>query len=83
MKTLMMLVLMCASVFAYSESSASEQGDRPIKRTLKTINAAKTSATTHSKSQNLRKLRNQKGHNYYKYANRRSYLKNMGKAMNG
>jgi hypothetical protein len=78
MKKLMMLVLICASVFTYTQSYATVPGSKNA-RSTKTQTAAKS----HSKVHNTKSNKRLHGNNYYKYANTRSYLKYMGKAING
>jgi hypothetical protein len=82
MKQLLMLVLICASIFTYSQSYASGNAILPGSKSSKSTKA-QTASKTHSQVRNVKKNRRQHGYNYYNYANRHAYLKYMGKAMNG
>ena len=81
MKKLMVLVLI-ASIFTYNQSYASGNVIFPGNKSSKSV---KTHAATkaQSKVRNVRKNNRQRGHNYYRYANTHSYLRYMGKAING
>lgn len=81
MKKLMMLVLICASIFTSNRSYASAN-DLPSNKSSK---SAKTHTVSKSqvKVQKGRRNKRQHGYNYYKYANSHSYLRYMGKAING
>ena len=81
MKKLMMLVLICASIFSYSQSYASGSAHPPRAKSTKSAKAH-TAAKTNTKVHGGRRKRLQ-GHNYYRYANTHSYLRYMGKAING
>ena len=80
MKKLMMLVLICASIFTYNQSYAT--GNHPGNKSSK---STKTQTVTKSQSKvhSVKKSKRLHGHNYYRYANTHSYLKYMGKAING
>ncbi len=82
MKKLMMLVLICASIFTYSQSYASGDVVFPDKKSSKSVKA-QTTKKTYGKVRNVKKSNRQRGFNYYKYANSRGYLKAMGRAING
>ena len=82
MKKLMMLVLICASIFAYNQSYASGTSPLPSNKSSKSAKAH-TATKTNSKARSAKRNKNLRGHNYYKYANTHSYLRYMGKAING
>lgn len=82
MKKLMMLVLISASIFTYSQSYASGGSTPPSSKSSKSTRAH-VATKTQSKVHNVRKNRRLQGDNYYKFANNRTYLKHMGKAING
>lgn len=82
MKKLMMLVLICMSIFTYSQSYANGNDIFKSNRSSRSVKT-QASARTHSKAANIRKNKRQRGNNYYKYANSHAYLKYMGKAING
>ena len=77
-----MLVLICASIFTYNQSYASGNSNFPGNKSSKSVKT-QTATKSHSKVHSVRKNKRQHGYNYYKYANSRSYLKYMGKAING
>lgn len=76
-----MLVLICASIFAYNQSYASGTVVFPDNKSSKSVKTH-TATKSHSKV-HVRKNKGQRGYNYYKYANNRTYLRFMGKAISG
>ena len=79
MKKLMMLVLICASIFAHNQSYASANVMLPGNKSSKSVKAH----TTSKAQSRVKKNRRLRGYNYYKYANTQAYLRSMGKAING
>jgi hypothetical protein len=82
MKKLMMLVLICASIFTYNQSYASVIRDLPSNKSAKSVKS-QSATKSHSNAHSGRRNKRMHGHNYYRYANSHSYLKYMGKAING
>ncbi len=82
MKKLMMLVLICASIFTYNQSYASAFANFKGNKSSKSVKAH-TATKAPSKVRNVRKNNRQRGYNYYRYANTHGYLRYMGKAING
>ena len=78
----MMLVLICASVFAYNQSNAAVNAALPGSKSAKSTKT-QTATRSHNKAHHVRRNNRQRGHNYYRYANTHAYLKYMGKAING
>ena len=79
MKTLLILVLICASIFTYNQSYASGNSFHPGSKSSKSV---KTHAMSKANGR-VKKNRRLRGYNYYKYANNQAYLRSMGKAING
>ena len=79
MKKLMMLILIWASAFAYNQSYASGNVFVPGNKSSKSVKT-QTRFKAHGRVKKNRQLR---GYNYYKYANNKAYLRSMGKAING
>ena len=82
MKKLMILVLICASVFTYNQSYAFGNSTLPSNKSSKSTKT-QTASKTHSKVHSAKKNKRQHGYNYYRYANNHAYLRYMGKAING
>lgn len=82
MKKLMMLVLICASVASYHPSYAAANSTLPGEKSTKSVKS-QSATKTQSKSRSVKRNKRHRGYNYYKYANTHSYLKYMGKAING
>lgn len=82
MKKLMMLVLICASVATFNQSYASVNTTVPREKSTRSVKS-QSAAKSQSKSRSVKRNKRQHGYNYYRYANTHSYLKYMGKAING
>jgi hypothetical protein len=85
MKTLLVFAFACASLCAHGETS-SLSADRPPHRIFnwsRGWNTKKVKVQGHDRAQITKKVRNLKGYDYYGHANRPSYFRMMGKAING
>ncbi|MEJ1242293.1 hypothetical protein WBG78_29360 [Chryseolinea sp. T2] len=82
MKKLVMLVLICASIFTYNHSYASGDSPLPSNKSAKSTKTH-TATKTNSKVRNVKRNKSHRGYNYYRYANSHAYLRSMGKAING
>lgn len=89
MKKFLLPVLLCAFMFAQSEVAASSVA-KPPHKSSKTFRSTKAKTKTkkvrihgYDRARAVRKVKYQQGFDYYSYANRKSYLRMMGKAING
>ncbi|MEJ1242070.1 hypothetical protein WBG78_28240 [Chryseolinea sp. T2] len=84
MKKYILIAIMCVFITSYGEASPSRDA-KPPHRTART-NKYKTKRTKvygYDRARTVKKVRYLKGYDYYRYANRPSYLRMMGKAING
>jgi len=85
MKKYVLFVMMCACISVYGEASP-KVVPNPPHRTMKTSKAWKTKRVKihgYDRARTVKRVRYMQGFDYYHYANRTSYLKMMGKAING
>lgn len=85
MKKYILLAIMCACMATYGVASPSRDA-KPPQRTSKASKQWKTKRMKvrgYDRARTVKKVRYLKGFDYYRYANRPSYLKMMGKAING
>ena len=85
MNKFILIAIMCAFIATYGEAAPSRDADPP-KRTAKAGKQWKTKKKKvygYDRARTVKKVRYMKGFDYYRYANRPSYLRMMGKAING
>ena len=84
MKKIILLTLLCACVCAYGVAATTNVARPPHKlfRSSKTVKVKKVKVHGYDRAKSAHKVR-RVGYDYYKYANRPSYLRMMGKAING
>jgi len=85
MKLLIVITLVCASMFAYGETATPDVANPPRKffKSMKAPKVKKVRIYGYDRARSVRKVHYRKGFDYYTYANRPSYLRMMGRAMNG
>jgi hypothetical protein len=85
MKVLIVFALVCATLCAYGETTSPGVARPPHKiyRSTKSAKTKKVKIHGYDRAWTIKKVRYRKGFNYYSYANRPSYLRMMGKAING
>jgi hypothetical protein len=85
MKKFLLVTLMCACMHAYGTAPTPNNARSPHKL-FKFFKAGKTKKVKvygYDRARSVRRVRSIRGADYYSYANRRSYLKMMGRAING
>jgi len=85
MKILIALTFLCATLCAYGETATQNAAWPPHKifKSTKTIKVKKVKVRGYDRAWTIKKVRYRKGFDYYRHANRPSYLRMMGKAING
>lgn len=85
MNKFILIAMMCAFIATYGEAAPSRDAEPPG-RTAKAGKHYKTKKQKvygYDRARTVKKVRYLKGFDYYRYANRPSYLRMMGKAING
>lgn len=85
MKKYILIAIMYAFMTTYGVAAPSHDA-KPPHRTSKTSKQWKTKRMKvrgYDRARTVKKVRYMKGFDYYRYANRPSYLRMMGKAING
>ena len=86
MKKYILIAIMCAFMATYGEAAPSRDA-KPPQKTSKSKKHVKSKRKTvvygYDRARTVKKVRYKKGYDYYRYANRPSYLRMMGKAING
>jgi hypothetical protein len=85
MKTLFVIVLVCASMCTYGGINTHDAAAPPHKffRSMKAGKYKKIKIYGYDRARTVKRIQYRRGYDYYKYANRPSYLRMMGKAING
>jgi len=85
MKTLFVIVLMCASVCTYGGITPPNAANPPHKffKSMKGQKYKRIKIYGYDRARSVKRIQYRRGYDYYKYANRPSYLRMMGKAING
>jgi hypothetical protein len=85
MKKFLIMAIMCACISAYGAPSTTS-GSKPPHRTNKTGKIWKTKKVRvhgYDRARTVKRVKYMKGYDYYRYANSKSYLRMMGRAING
>jgi len=86
MKTLIIILIAFGSMCAYSETTTSDAAFSPHKtfRSMPKKKVKKVRIRGYDRARGVKKVHYyRKGHDYYSRANSKSYLRMMGKAING
>lgn len=86
MKKYILIAIMCAFMTTYGEATPSRDSNPPhkiSKNKKQWKGKRKTVVYGYDRARTVKKVRYKKGFDYYRYANRPSYLRMMGKAING
>ena len=84
MKTLFVITLICASMCAYGGTATPDAAFPPHKLFRSHgQKVKKVKIYGYDRARSVKKVHYRKGYDYYSRANSRSYLRMMGKAMNG